>query len=150
MVELGFLKLLMSIPEFPNTQFEPYRLTSPQTIRYNCIAWACEDDQKWYWPDKAKTKYWPPSVRREVTQAAFIELFQSLNYSICTESKYEEGYRKIVIYLDSNGIPTHAARQLDELWWTSKLGSDHDILHSLNALNGVLYGRPTIFMKRKM
>jgi len=70
------------------------------------------------------------------------------NYEICLNGDFEVGIEKIVIYLDSNGIPTHAARQLDHQWWTSKLGRQHDISHSLNALNNGSYGNPSIFMRR--
>lgn len=28
-----------------------YKITSPDTIDYNCVAWAAEDQEKWWWPD---------------------------------------------------------------------------------------------------
>jgi len=44
---------------------------------------------------------------------------------------------------------THAARQLDDGTWTSKLGSLEDITHELQALEGADYGHVVLFMKRE-
>ena len=44
---------------------------------------------------------------------------------------------------------THAARQLPDGWWTSKLGPDEDILHRTpQGLAGDLYGHVRMVMKR--
>ncbi len=103
--------------------------TSPQTIDYNCIAWAAEDVSQWWWPDKMLNGYWPEEVAREETLDAFIAVCGLLGYQVCDDSKLEVGYRKIAIYIDANGKPTHAARQLDNGNWTSKLGPSFDIEH---------------------
>ena len=48
-----------------------------------------------------------------------------------------------------NAVPTHAARQLPDGKWTSKLGPFEDIKHStLVCLKGPLYGEPDTYMKR--
>ena len=41
----------------------------------------------------------------------------------------------VAIY-QSGGLPTHAARQLSDGNWTSKLGPNIDITHSLSGLEG--------------
>jgi hypothetical protein len=62
----------------------------------------------------------------------------------------ENGYEKVAIYT-LNGVPTHAARQLPNGNWTSKLGSEIDIEHnSLDCLNGTVYGKAEIIMKRRI
>ena len=70
---------------------------------------------------------------------------------MCSDSSLEAGYEKIAIYV-KDGIPTHAARQLGDGRWTSKLGKYEDIEHdSLDALNGDgygEYGRVALFMSR--
>ena len=44
---------------------------------------------------------------------------------------------------------THAARQLADGWWTSKLGPAEDIRHRTpQALAGDQYGQVVAFMKR--
>ena len=56
---------------------------------------------------------------------------------------------KVALYADEWGGWTHAARQLADGWWTSKLGPAEDILHRTpSALVGVVYGEVREFMKR--
>ncbi|MDP2807880.1 MAG: hypothetical protein Q8O74_07075, partial [bacterium] len=118
----------MSLGEsFPNINKEPFIITSPPTTSYNCIAWACSDNTKWYWPDKGNYCYWPSNITRTETIAAFIRLFESLGFTVCRDGKLEPEYIKIALYLDVNGIPTHVARQLSDGNWTSKLGTNYDI-----------------------
>ena len=87
---------------------------------------------------------------REVTLAAFIEAFGLLAYEKCDDGILEEGYQKIVLYVDDSGKPTHAARQLPNGAWTSKLGELEDIVHvTVDDVNGPLYGAPVQFMRRR-
>lgn len=136
--------------DFPNLASSEYKLTSPDTIDYNCVAWAAEDDQTWWWPDAQNTHYWPPGVPREETLEAFKQAFQTIGYQVCEGDALEEGFQKIAIYTDSNNVPKHVARQLSSGKWTSKLGSDEDIEHvNLQGLAGQPgYGEVTCFMKR--
>ena len=133
---------------FPQSIFEPFTITSPTTVRYNCIAWAFEDDSKWYWPDDTKLYYWPPTVPRELTVEAFKKLYALKNYIVCADGSYEKGFEKIAIF-SNNNIPTHAARQIGENLWTSKLGKHEDVSHSLTAMQNGCYGNVAVFMKRK-
>lgn len=136
------------IPEFPNSYIEPFLLTSPETPHYNCIAWAFEDDTKWYWPDPDDIYYWPSEISREITIDSFIELYSLKNYTVCNSSDFELGIEKIAIFTDANGFPTHAARQLENGLWTSKLGQSNDIQHTIFAMNNSFYGNATVFMSR--
>ena len=46
-------------------------------------------------------------------------------------------------------VPTHAARQLPNGWWTSKLGPSFDIEHATpEAVAGGVYGDPVLFLSR--
>lgn len=139
----------LSLRDFPDSRKEPFKITSTQTAQYNCIAWAFGDDSKWYWPDPYQISYWPENVTRKETVDSFIELYQSIGYEICRDSKYESGYEKIAIFADENYAPTHAARQLEDGSWTSKLGQSFDVEHSMNSITDGIYGEPVIFMKRK-
>jgi len=123
--------------------------TSPETSEYNCIAWAYGRDDIWCWPDAEKQYFWPIS-RREDSVDAFEELFSSIGYSRCADASKEDGFLKIALYVNKEGRPTHAARQLPTGKWTSKLGWEIDIEHdSPEVLNGPAYGIAKIFMKRK-
>jgi hypothetical protein len=58
---------------------------------------------------------------------------------------------KIAIYVNQLGVPSHAARQLPNGLWTSKLGSNVDIEHATpDALTGNDYGRPALLMARQL
>lgn len=135
---------------FHNLSRDNYLITSPQTPEYNCIAWASEDTEAWWWPDRNDQYYWPPSVPRAETPDSFIRAYALQGYSICQSADCEEGFEKIAIYADSQGKPTHAARQLSSGRWTSKLGGMEDIEHStLGGLNGSEYGTVALVMKRQ-
>lgn len=132
---------------FPQITQTGYRLTSPQTPRYNCIAWAAGDTRKW-WPDPSPYAYWPPSIPRENTLTRFVEAFQTLGYEPCESADLEQEYEKVALYAD--GFPTHAARQLADGAWTSKLGSEEDIEHGMPAgVEGEQYGSVAQVMKRR-
>ncbi len=135
--------------DFPNLKNTGFKITSPRTIEYNCIAWAAEDQESWWWPDQNKQYYWPPDVPREENIEAFIKAFEILGYRVCQDIKFEKGFIKIAIYAEPNGKPTHAARQLESGKWTSKLGGFEDIEHNdIEGVSGGLYGSVSIIMKK--
>lgn len=134
---------------FPKLTKDNYSISSPETPEYNCIAWAICDTEKWWWPDANDIYYWPINAPREETLKAFIAAYETLGYTIYHNAEYEEGFEKIAIYVDSNGKPTHAARQLESGDWTSKLGQSEDIKHkTLSLLEGYSYGTVTVILKR--
>lgn len=135
--------------DFPNFSTTGYEITSPDTIDYNCIAWAAEDNERWWWPDSQNIDYWPAGVPREVTINAFTQAYQTIGYEVCDRPNLERGFQKIAIYADSAGKPTHAARQLPNGKWTSKLGQDEDIQHeTLEGLTGESYGNVACIMRK--
>ncbi|MEG3937912.1 hypothetical protein QT995_07080 [Microcoleus sp. S36b_A3] len=73
---------------------------------------------------------------QEETLEEYIQAYEMLGYEICKGDRLEVGYQKIGLYVDSKGIPTHAARQLPNGKWTSKLGWLEDIEHELDGLVG--------------
>lgn len=85
---------------------------------------------------------------QEETLEAYIQAYQTLGYEPDDHEILETGYQKIAIYIDSNSIPTHAARQLPNGKWTSKLGWLEDIEHELDGLTGDQYGVVGQILKR--
>jgi hypothetical protein len=141
--------MLVNHPDFPNSFFEPFLVTSPETWNYNCIAWAFGDHEKWYWPTEHPHHYWPPNIRRELDLQSFIELYQLIGYQMCNNQNLEAGLEKIAVFAFPNGEPTHATRQLPNGYWTSKMGPWHDVEHTLNSLNNSRgYGNVAIIMSR--
>jgi hypothetical protein len=66
----------------------------------------------------------------------------------CLCHALEVGFEKIALYATPDGEPTHAARQLLNGKWTSKLGRWQDIEHELDGLVGELYGTVRRILKR--
>jgi hypothetical protein len=133
---------------FPNLRSESYQETSPPTITYNCIAWAAGKKDRWWEP--VIGYYWPLPVPQLRTVQVAIRAFKVLGYTECDNSEVEKGYEKIAIYGEQDDY-THAARQLGNGKWTSKLGQLEDIEHdTLEALTGIEYGQVAIVMKRPL
>lgn len=132
--------------QFPQLAITGYRITSPRNQYYNCIAWAAGVQHQHWWPDQYG--HWPANVPREETIEAFIQAYATLGYEICDNDSFDDAYEKIAIYTLQDGSPTHAARQIDEITWTSKLGQNFDISHRIFGLNSDVYGQPVTFMRR--
>jgi hypothetical protein len=132
------MSLLSEFPALRTSQ--AFRITSPPARDYNCIAWAAQAGNAWWWPDPMLTAYWPPEIPREETLTAFSSAFRTLGYEECDSADLEEGIQKIALFA-RGGTPTHAARQLANGRWTSKLGNGEDIQHELRDVEGPLYGR---------
>jgi hypothetical protein len=101
-------------------------ITSPKNINYNCIAWAADEDTRW--GDPSYDYFWPENISRDNTLESFIAAYETLGYERCNNEKLELGFKKIAIYIKDKK-PTHAARQLPNGNWTSKLGASFDIEH---------------------
>jgi hypothetical protein len=134
---------------FPGLTGRDYRITSPANRDYNCVAWAVGDTGDWWWPGPhVEIEYWPAGIPREVTLFACRELFASLGYVACDSEELEPGFEKIALFANTGGKPGHAARQLPEGRWASKVGKLEDIEHGLHDLAGEVYGSVVQIMKR--
>jgi hypothetical protein len=140
--------------EFPHLDpASTYTKTSEPTTDYNCIGWAVGDSENWWWPGPFNLGYWPTTVKREEKLEAFAQAFSTLGYERCTDSKLEPGFEKIALYGEPSPLgrwkPKHAARQLPNGEWTSKMGSFEDITHTtLEALYDASYGIAVHYFKR--
>jgi hypothetical protein len=139
--------------DLPRLTVGAYTPSSPCTRRYNCIAWAADDTTGKWWPDPLGIGKWPAGVPREATVDAFIRAYGTLGYALCQDNSLEAGFEKIAIYAtretDGSLSPTHAAKQLPNGHWSSKLGDFEDIEHpELDVLDGPAYGTSVCFLKR--
>jgi hypothetical protein len=112
-------------PAFPRLTPDNHRITSPATPDYNCIAWSAYDSKRWWEPGR----YWPTPVSPGdygigVLEAAFL----ALGFEDCPGDSLEPGFEKVALF-GSAMFYTHAARQLPDGKWTSKLGRSEDIEH---------------------
>ena len=95
--------------------------------------------------------YWPSDKIIDCNVNNFIEAFKSKGYECCENCQFEPGYRKIALYVKPDTTDcTHAARELRNGCWTSKLGEYNDIQHgSPEAIENDFYGKVYCFMKKK-
>ncbi len=136
---------------FPKLRTAPYRITSPRSDVYNCIAWAAGDTTSWWWPDvdpDDEALHWPAGVPREVTLGACLAAFATLGYVQADSEVLEPDQEKVALFAHADGTPTHAARQLSDGRWTSKLGRGEDIEHDLRDIEGTMYGTVVRVLKR--
>lgn len=139
---------------FPLLLYEGYDVKSVESWIYNCIAFAADRDDRWWWPDRHGIGFWPDGVPREEKLDAFIQAYETEHYELCGDGNPEDGYEKVVIYV-KDGKPTHAAKQTPDGKWKSKLGRWEDIEHnSVEALEtwaGIgNYGKATVYMRRRL
>lgn len=137
---------------FPNLPGSGSTKTSDYSLNYNCFAFALGETNRWLQPLSSpgfKT-FWPPGVARQETLGAYKLVFALRGYAANKDSALEEGYEKVALYLDARGHPKHAALQMPDGRWMSKLGYDVDIEHpELSAVECATYGKATVFLRRK-
>lgn len=131
---------------FPRLSPANHRLTSPASVEYNCVAWAAGDVEHWWQPGE----YWPAETSTGDFGLGVLEAaFRMLGYEPCDEESLEPGFEKVALYGLNSFIYTHAARQLPDGKWTSKLGKSEDIEHDApDVVAGGVYGEVMEIMKR--
>ncbi len=133
--------------DFPRLTADNHRVTSPATPTYNCIAWAADDIEHWWEPGR----YWKPNdwPDDDFGLESLMRAFATLRYVNCElDAGLETGFEKVALYATGSEY-THAAKQLPDGKWTSKLGKAEDIEHDTpDAVAGGLYGEVMQIMKR--
>lgn len=131
-----------------NTNWAP---TSRDDSKYNCIAWAAGDERQWWEPSGGGGTYWPPTAPLEPTVGAYQAAFEAQGYVVCPTGDLEQRFEKVAIFAIRGTEPTHAARQLRDGQWTSKLGEGIDISHVLPGdVGGGIYGEVVCFLMRPL
>lgn len=136
--------------EFPLLAAEGYAEKSPLSPKYNCIAWAAGESHRWWSPQVQY--YWPPGVPRANSIDAYVQAFGTVGFVECDDNErfaptYEADHVRIALYA-SSGVPKHAARQISARLWTSKLGRNVDIEHTIRGLEGPTYGTVRKILKK--
>lgn len=134
---------------FPRLRGTAAAVTSTFDPKYNCIAFAYGITDRWVWPWPSNTCWWPDDVPRRLDVDAFRVLFERIGYRVCSDGRLERGYERVALYSRA-GETTHAARQLPNGEWTSKLGNLEDIRHSGEAdVESDDYGTVALFLRRR-
>lgn len=114
---------------FPNLKHTDFVITSPIDFFYNCHAWAAKFDDLVMQPSTNPIYGWLTGESSDLLEN-FVNQFKLLGFTEQTENReVETNVEKIAFYIDDSNEVTHTARQLENGWWTSKLGTDHDISH---------------------
>jgi hypothetical protein len=127
------------LADFPNLNHGGWQITSDPSEDYNSIAWAAGLTSRWWWPDGLED--WPAGAPCEETITAFAAALGTTGYVPCDNGDWEVDTEKVALYAIGDR-PKHAARQLPNGKWTSKLGAGHDIEH--DSLGAVV-----LFLKRQ-
>ena len=143
----------------PRLRSSGYRITSPPTDNYNCIAWAVGETAQWWSPIDDDDHYWPAELPRQLEDVpvpveGVTSALATVGFVECEGAAMEDGYEKVAIFADEDGF-THVARQMPSGRWTSKLGQHWDIEHELDAMAGFdsawpsfRYGEIALIMRR--
>lgn len=127
---------------------------SPKSDKYNCIAFAMGDVDRWWWPTKKPTAgvFWPlrGAGHREPFVSNFMNMLQHQGFALCPSGAYEVGFEKVAMYAKPFDQVTHLARLLSDGTWHSKLGPDEDVIHELEALEGTKYGKVVGFYRKSI
>jgi hypothetical protein len=135
---------------FPDLKRDGYSITSNEDPRYNCVAWANDDNTLWWDHIPGPGRYWPQGVPRSSAIDAYVALFVSQGYEVATTSAPEEGYEKVAILMRSDRRFSHAARFLPTGPWCSKLGRLEDVEHNFITSLQSEYGLIHCYMKRRL
>src|ERR1700685_3636214 len=113
-----------------------YEVTSPHDPKYNCVAYAVGDINRFWYDANVNGYYWPPGEPSADTLEGWLRVFAIHGYRETDNDMLETPYEKIAIYAGPEG-PDHVARQKASGLWTSKMGKGRDIDHvTLAALEG--------------
>lgn len=105
------------------------------------------------WPvdDDDSPTFWPAHLPKTESLKNFQDAYQSYGFTLCDSASFDDQeVVKIAIYRYLTGKPSHVAWQhARQKHWHSKIGSEEDIIHELDALNGPkpAYGAPALFMQ---
>jgi hypothetical protein len=137
---------------FPDMAAAGYSPKSEQSAVYNCIAYAAGDETTKWQGFRETGYYWPGGAEEGHSLEALISAFEQLGYALTENDVLESECEKVALYVDNDGLWTHAAKQCADGTWTSKLGNLEDIVHQTpQALCGPdpAYGKVACFMKRR-
>lgn len=124
-----------------------FKLTSPQTPLYNCIAFAMGMKDRWVDTCPLPWHWWPP-VSKGSRESDLVDAFAFFGFIPCgMDDSIECGYDKVALYHNHEGW-THAARIIGDGVYHSKFGSSYDGYHSRGDVLSNLYGTPYLIMKR--
>ena len=143
---------------FPNISPSAEIISYPDR-RYNCVMHALggksfyiQPIPKQYCPvipgQYGEKFFWPTDFPFDFSVETMIEFFKLFKYEICEDDSYSLKFRKLAIFADKANDFKHVALQFGPDIWTSKLGYENILKHSLADISGGTYGNVYCFMRR--
>lgn len=113
-------------------------IPNSESMEYNCISHTLNINNDISWPFD-NNNYWP--VSRNLTKESFDKFYEFHGFEKMNllDFSYDSKYIKVALYTNK-GIPTHAAIQVDEFFWESKIGELGIIKHDLFEIEDNVYG----------
>lgn len=148
----GANRLAMSMEDiettFPSLNPSNCERKSDEDFNYNCLAFVLGDQDNWWEPPAQFGFYWPPGFPEDVSVQTVTAIIMLHGFVVELEPDANPITDSIAIYAKGEEW-THFSK-FTHGTWTSKIGEDHDILHSsLEVLQGDLYGRVVKILSRK-
>ena len=137
--------------KFHNLNSGEFDVKSDCTAIYNCISWAIGDQENSWWPIDTHPYHWPAGLPMDNSIGSFKMFFELHGYQECSTGDLEPGFEKIALYENDEREITHAAKQLLNGAWTSKIGDWEDIEHNrLEGLEGggFAYGSVKMYLRK--
>ncbi len=140
--------------DFPKLVANGYEKTSEDDIVYNCIAHTAGDKSNWWecypWgPVDIPGYYWPPNAKIGLELEALVSVYETLGYVLCDGPELEMGFEKVALYANENSEWRHAAKQLPDGKWSSKLGEIEDVSHANpDDVSNDINGNVSLYIKR--
>lgn len=131
---------------FPKLKPRPETFTSRRDETYNCFAFAAGELRHRWVPVPLIDDYWPEGVPMDTSIGTFIRAYATAGFEPCQDGEPAPGWQKIALYAKDERV-THAARQMPDGTWRSKIGPFEDITHPLDALTDE-YGTIAAFLRR--
>lgn len=120
---------------FPSLVSAGYVPTSEANSAYNCFSFVVGDELRWTSP--LPGYYWPVGVPRENSIGAFAQIYAQYGFEECNSISLQAGVTKIAVLVNpDDDTPDHASLQLRSGRWLSKMWSEEDMVHTLEALQG--------------
>lgn len=124
-----------------------FRLLSPFSYQYNCIAFAMGMSDRWVDPADIPWHWWPPVAKGESVEH-LKNAFRYFGFEECgMDDRVDDSYDKVAIYCDGDRW-THAARIVSEGIYHSKFGESYDGCHSRGNVLQAQYGVVCLIMRR--
>lgn len=124
-----------------------FKLLSPFSYKYNCIAFAMGMDDRWVDHSDIPWHWWSP-VAKGPSVEHLKNAFQYFGFEECgLDDTVDDQYDKVALYHVGHDW-THAARIVDNGIYHSKFGESYDGRHSSGNVLQAQYGSVCLIMRR--